>query len=519
MTLDDLVFQSFGSMSDLIRWQAQHRPDRVALVYGETQIDFAAFDRQVDGVAAALQRDGLRPGDVAAICAHNDIAYVATIFGCVRAGVAFTPLAPSATPQHRNAMLHNAGARVLFCDRDSAAGWVQLCDGLPHTIALDGSEAGTPWRDWIVAAEPASIDPQPDWPFNLIYSSGTTGMPKGIVQPWRMRWTHVQRARSNGYGEDAVTLAATPLYSNTTLVSALPALALGGTVVLMRKFDVRDYLELAQRYRATHSMLVPIQYQRLMASPDFDRFDLSAFRAKFSTGAPFHAELKAEVVRRWPGALIELYGMTEGGGRCELHAHLYPSKLHTVGKPIEGHEMRLIDDAGVEVAPGGTGEIVGRSPAMMSGYHGLPEKTREAEWFDAAGTRFIRTGDVGRFDEDGFLILGDRKKDMIISGGFNIYPSDIEAALSRHPDVQECAVVGVPSEQWGETPLAFVVARAGGVAPAAQDLKRWINDRVGKTQRVADVRMIDALPRSPIGKVLKRELQQQVAAAQLADAG
>jgi acyl-CoA synthetase (AMP-forming)/AMP-acid ligase II len=254
-------------------------------------------------------------------------------------------------------------------------------------------------------------------------------------------------------------------------------------------------------------MLVPVQYQRLMAHPDFDRHDLSAFRLKFCTSAPFSAALKADVLKRWPGGLIEFYGMTEGGGTCILETHAWPDKLHTVGRPAEGHDIRLIDDAGTEVAAGEAGEVVGHSPGMMSGYHRQAEKTREAEWFDATGRRFIRTGDIGRFDADGFLTLFDRKKDMIISGGFNIYPSDLEAQLREHEAVADVAVVGVPSLEWGETPVAFVVRRPGSAA-GADELMRWLNERVGKTQRLAALHMIDELPRSAIGKVLKRDLRE-----------
>jgi acyl-CoA synthetase (AMP-forming)/AMP-acid ligase II len=305
-----------------------------------------------------------------------------------------------------------------------------------------------------------------------------------------------------------VTLLATPLYSNTTLTSFFPALALGGAVVLMPKFDVAIYLHLAQLHRATHTMLVPVQYQRLMACPAFDRHDLSAFRNKFCTSAPFAAALKADVLRRWPGGLVEFYGMTEGGGTCILEAHEHPDKLHTVGQPAAGHDIRLIDEAGREVAPGEAGEVVGHSPAMMTGYHRQPDKTREAEWHDAEGRRYIRTGDIGRFDADGFLTLFDRKKDMIISGGFNIYPSDLEAQLREHPAVADVAVVGVPSGQWGETPVAFVVRR-GGDGTEAPALREWLNARVGRTQRLADLRLVDELPRSAIGKVLKRELRDR----------
>ena len=204
--------------------------------------------------------------------------------------------------------------------------------------------------------------------------------------------------------------------------------------------------------------------------------------------------------------------MTEGGGSCALLAHEHPDKLATVGQPMPEHEIRLIDEDGNFVPQGAIGEIVGRSAVMMKGYLNQPQKTAETFWHDAEGNRWVRTGDVGRFDADGFLTLMDRKKDMIISGGFNIYPSDIEAVLTQHADVLEAAVVGMPSEEWGETPVAFVVLRPNASTDAAT-LKTWTNGKVGKTQRLADVALVESLPRSAIGKVLKRELRDQRLAA------
>jgi acyl-CoA synthetase (AMP-forming)/AMP-acid ligase II len=226
---------------------------------------------------------------------------------------------------------------------------------------------------------------------------------------------------------------------------------------------------------------------------------------KFCTSAPFAAALKADVLARWPGGLVEYYGMTEGGGTCILEAHNHPDKLHTVGQPAPGHDIRLIDEDGRELPRGATGEVVGRSGAMMTGYQNQPTRTREAEWYDSEGNRFIRTGDVGRFDEDGFLTLLDRRKDVVISGGFNIYPSDLEAVLRAHAGVVDVAVVGVPSVAWGETPVAFVVPADG--APEQDALKAWANERLGKTQRLSDLRYLQELPRSDIGKVLKRQLR------------
>jgi len=504
----------FGTVSDLLRDHAAEQPDAVALIDEDRQVTYGELDALMDRVAAALQRDGVAAGAAIAICALSSIEYAAVFLGGLRAGVAVSPLAPSSTPEQLVMMLKDCNAAHLFLDAGVAAALAVVePPERAHLIALDGSDAGTPFSTWLAAegAKPAPVEIRPEAPFNIIYSSGTTGAPKGIVQSHAMRWTHVNRGGGSGYGPGAVTMISTPLYSNTTLVSFFPTLSWGAAAVLMKKFDAGRFLALAERHRATHAMLVPVQYRRLMEHPEFDRFDLSSFKMKFSTSAPFPAALKADVLRRWPGGLTEYYGMTEGGGSFVLAAHAHPDKLHTVGVPMPGHDIRLIDEEGREAPQGEIGEIVGRSPAMMNGYHNQPGKTAEAEWFDAEGRRFIRTGDVGRFDEDGFLTLMDRKKDMIISGGFNIYPSDLEAVLTQHPSVLEAAVVGAPSDAWGETPVAFVVARPGHGLDRGEVIG-FVNAKVGKTQRLADLEVVEQLPRSAIGKVLKRELRDQYVA-------
>ncbi len=503
MGIEELLARPFGDFAELIRHHAATRPRHRAIVHRERSIDYGELDALVDRIAASLERSAVGPLQSIAICASSSIEYLAVFLGALRAGVAVAPIPPGLTPESIAAMSIDAGARLLFLDR-AAAGTLGA-RVTPPRVALDDPSA---FGAWLVpfAPRPAPVPIAPDWPFNIIYSSGTTGEPKGIVQPHGMRWLHAQRGPSYGYDSDAVTLVSTPLHSNTTLVALFPTLALGATVVLMDKFDAAGYLGLAQQHRVSHAMLVPVQYRRIMALADFERYDLASFRVKFSTSAPFEAALKADVLARWPGGLIEYYGMTEGGGTCVLAAHLHPDKLHTVGQPAPGHDMRVIDEAGRELPRGEAGEIVGHSAAMMIGYHNRPERTAEAEWFDAAGRRFIRTGDVGRFDEDGFLVLLDRKKDLVISGGFNVYPGDLEAVARTHPAVAEVAVAGVPSARWGETPVAFVVAREGARADS-DALLTWCNARLGKVQRLAAVELVDSLPRSPIGKVLKRVLR------------
>ena len=514
MTAAEMLAEPFGTLPDLIRAHAVERGDQAAIIDELDAIAYSALDRLIDRVAAALQRDRLARGTAVAIVAAPSISYAAVFLGAVRAGGAAAPLAPSATPASIAGMVRDCRATHVFLDGVNAAALAEEDLGQAVRILLPSSrtegETAASWDEWI-APEGARPDPGeigPDDDFNIIYSSGTTGAPKGIVQSHAMRWAYIARNTAAGF-DTAVTMIATPLYSNTTLVSFLPTLGWGGTVVLMGKFDARRYLELAAAHRATHTMLVPVQYRRLMALPEFDTFDLSAFRFKTSTSAPFDAALKAEVVARWPGLLVEYYGMTEGGASCGLDCSSHPDKLHTVGLPLPGHEIRLIGEDGREVAAGEAGEVVGRSPTMMTGYFGRAAATREAEWIAPDGRRFIRHGDIGRFDADGFLVLMDRKKDLVISGGFNIYPSDLEAVLAGHPAVAECTVIGMPSEAWGETPVGLYVARAGANEDSA-DILAWANARLGRTQRISALHRIKELPRSAIGKVLKRDLRERL---------
>jgi len=508
MTSADMLASDFATLPDLISAHAIERGSKAALIDASGAMDYRRLDRLMDRIAAALQRYGVRQGQAVAIIAASSIEYAAVFLGTLRAGCIAAPLAPSSTPESLAAMIADCGAPILFLDGDAEKALAgQEISAARIRLDTDGFDA------WLEREDdtPLPVAIAPEDGFNIIYSSGTTGTPKGIVQSHKMRWAHIHRNAGAGFGE-AVTMIATPLYSNTTLVSFLPTLGWGGTAVLMNKFDARGFLTLAQASRATHAMLVPVQYQRIMALPDFDSFNLSSFRFKTCTSAPFSAALKADVVARWPGLLVEYYGMTEGGGTCLLVANQHPDKLHTVGQPVEGHDIRLIDDDGNEVPQGEMGEVVGRSPAMMTGYHGRSDATAAAEWFDAEGRRYIRHGDVGRFDAEGFLTLLDRKKDLIISGGFNIYPTDLEAVLSQHPAVADCSVIGMPSETWGETPVGFYVPHTGVDASVAEILT-WTNAQLGKTQRLAALHAIDELPRSAIGKVLKRELRDRLTEA------
>lgn len=497
--------------------QAASRPEHIAFQVEDRALDWRTLHERVTQAAHAMAKSGVQPGDRVAIVGSASLAYIDCFFGAIAARACVVPLPATASTAALETMLDDSGAKLLFVDPETGSAIADLAARLSArgTVqAISFGEAGADGRDYVQwraqGAEAPGELPQcrPEDPLNIIYSSGTTGVPKGIVHSHGMRQRQASR-KGFAFSPQSRSLLSTPMYSNTTIMPMLGSLANGGTCILMRKFDAGRFIAMAGTHRATHTMLVPVQYKRILAHADYAAADLSALALSQSTGAPMDAALKREIIERWPGRFLEVYGLTEGGVSCFLEPRLNPDKLHTVGKPGHGTEVFLIDDEGRKLAPGNaeqTGEIVGRSPFMMSGYHQRPDADAEIRWHDDDGTMYHRTGDIGRFDADGFLVLLDRKKDVIISGGNNIYAADLEAVLSRHAGVLEAAVIGVPSAEWGETPLALVVPRPGAALEAGA-LREWVNRQVGKTQRLSAVEIRDELPHSALGKLSKKELR------------
>jgi acyl-CoA synthetase (AMP-forming)/AMP-acid ligase II len=480
------------------------RPGDEALRCGDAGLSWGALREAVLATGGSLVPQVMDGSGRIALLGTASIELVVAYLAIVAAGGCAVPLPVSAHRDALLAMIGNCEPDLVIAHQES----LQLLRGAATApaLAVNPGEGLQPCS--VFGEAPLEYAPlcAPNSDFNIIYSSGTTGLPKGIVHSHAMRYR--QAARSL-FGLDAAStmLLATPLYSNTTLMPLIAALFHGGRVILMPKFDAETYLRIAEAERATHTMLVPVQYQRILDSPGFAERDLSAFRVKQCTGAPMPPAVKRAMVERWPGRFFEIYGLTEGGCTCILDVSAFPDKVHTVGRPAEGNDIRVIDEEGRFLPAGARGEIVGRSATMMSRYFRNDAASEAFTWRDGEGAVFHRTGDIGMFDPDGFLVLTDRKKDMIISGGFNIYASDLEERLLSHPDVAEAAVIAVPSERWGETPLAVVVARDGAIVDPGE-LLEWTNARLGKMQRLSAIELRAALPRSTVGKVLKQELKR-----------
>ena len=506
---------TFVSLTDAIAGHARWSAAKTALVCGEQRLSWGELNREINRVANGLLHAGLRKGDKVGVLMANGIPMIEVMLGVLKAGGVVVPLSPLITGTSLALMLNDSNARFMFAESPFAAGVSAIRRELSQLdrngfIVAGASASG--WRSLALFKSGAS-DQEPsvrsalDDDFNIIYSSGTTGTPKGIVHTHyaRMQFCHTLGIEMR-FDASAIAILTTPLYANGTWMMLLPTLAVGGTVIVMPQFDPATFLRLVARERGTHSFMVPPQFAAILACPELAQTDTDSLRVLVSAGAPLTRALKQQLLARFGGTLMELYGLTEGVGTT-LKAERVAAKLASVGTPVFGADIRILDDAGKQVNHGEPGEIVGYSSALMSGYHGQPDKTAEAMWRDEAGRLYLKTGDIGRLDEDGFLYILDRKKDMIISGGVNVFPSDIEEVLRGHPDVKDVTVIGIPDDKWGETPLALVV-RQEGAAPPEDALKDWANERLAKHQRVSAVEFRDTIPRvPPLGKVPKKDLR------------
>ncbi|WP_417456896.1 class I adenylate-forming enzyme family protein [Kordiimonas sp.] len=493
-------------LPEILSLHGKWKAGKAALICGDEVITWADFEARTNQLANALRAEGLGRGKTIGVVMSNGTAMVEALIAIIKSGACSVPINLSVTDEALGAMLHDADVSAVITTADQKPRIDAYLKSNPALFTLDASEISTFSKDASSALPDTGITG--DDPLNIIYSSGTTGMPKGILHTHagRRDWAY-DLTIALRYHSAAKTLFTIGLYSNISWVGMLCTLLSGGTMVVAPKFDAREALSLIETHSISHFAMVPIQYQRLMEVPDQADFDLSSVEAVMSCGSPLHADLKSELFKRLgPKAVIELFGLTEGV-ITTLDPEEAEGRMASVGKPLVGTDIKIIGDDDKEVAHGQSGEIVGCGRIVMPGYLNRPDATAEATWVDEHGKAWLRTGDIGQLDDEGYLYIVDRKKDMILSGGQNIYPQDIEAVLITHAQVNDVAVIGVASERWGETPVAVVVPEAG-VTLDTEALIDWANGKLGKQQRISGVILCEALPRNANGKILKRELRE-----------
>lgn len=499
-------------LPEIISLHGKWRARQTAVVAQDETLTWSELDARTSRAAGGLTAAGLKRGDRVGVVMSNGAAMLEVLLGAIKAGAVVVPLNPTVTDATLVAMLEDAGVSALFATGEHVArlaAFNRPCAVRAVADLRPPPDGWTSYRLWLEAQrEPSSLPAlTPDDLCNIIYSSGTTGQPKGIVHSHggRMAWAHDLGAALR-YDCAARTLFVTGLYSNISWAGMLPTLMLGGTLVIRSHFDARDTLRTIEKERISHTSMVPVQFQRLIEHKDFAATDRSSMRAMMCCGAPLPVAVKERLFETFENGVIELYGSTEGV-ITTLAPEEARGRMASVGKPLPGEDLLILGDDNKPVAPGQAGEIVALSRFQMVGYWNRPDATAEAHWTDDKGRNWLRSGDIGRLDEDGYLYITDRKKDMIISGGQNVFPSDIEAILRTHPGISDCAVFGIPSERWGETPLALAVVQEAA-ALQAEALRDWLNARVAKYQRVERVELRESLPRNATGKLLRRELRE-----------
>jgi len=508
-------FTDLRVLADLTRQQARRRGDEIAHVFEDRTTTFGQLDERASRIANGLIALGVKPQARIGYIGMNSDRFFEVLYGCFKANAVLVGVNWRLAPPEIVYVLGDAGAEVLFVGAEFAGAIDAIRAQLvtvKHVIAIDGGHAQwpafEPWRDSQSDVDPMlTIDDEDD--VIQLYTSGTTGHPKGVQLTnanYISFFDLAQKAGWASYDAGDANLVAMPNFHVAGVNMGLVTTGQGARGIHMKQVDPAKVLEFITTYRINNMFLVPAVIQFLLQVPGADKTDFSSLQRVFYGASPISEDVLLRAKKLFGCSFAQLYGLTEtvGAGTALDDPSHDPArgKLRSCGKPYPGFEIRVVGADGKPVPQGEVGEIVMKSPTVMKGYWGKPEATEKAivdGWF--------LTGDAGFFDEEGYLYIHDRVKDMIVSGGENIYPAEVENALMGHPALADVAVIGVPDPKWGEAVKACVVLKPG-VQANADDIVAFCKERIASYKCPKTVDFVAALPRNPSGKILRRELRE-----------
>jgi len=500
------------SLRDLLFANPRIDADRIAIVAGQRRISFGDLKRRVAAVAGALRREGVNPGDRVAVLLENKPEFVETYFAVTGIGAVFVPLNWRLHPNEHRVLMQDSEPKVLITD-PSFGSTIQVArDDVPSirriVVVDDACNEAVRFADWSAETSEMPDDSSlgPETGAAILYTSGTTSRPKGVFLSHGNYLADISNVTAEIKPEQGdVNLQLSPLY-HAACVHSLVHLASGATTVLEQRFDPRTALELIERERVTYFFAVPTMLYQIMDHPEFGRFDLSSLKTiSYGAAAITGARLR-EALDAFGPKLIHAYGLTESTSHCSiLRAEEHALAAGSIGRGLAGVEVRVVDSESRPCPPREVGEIIARGANVMMGYWRNPELTAET-----IVDGWLRTGDLGTTDERGFVYVVDRKKDLVISGGVNIYPREVEEVISTHPAVAEVATFGIPDELWGEALMAAIVVRSGA-SVSKEEIIEMCRSRLGGYKVPKRIELVAALPRNPSGKILKTELRKRFA--------
>ncbi|WP_249869693.1 class I adenylate-forming enzyme family protein [Oceanobacillus saliphilus] len=504
---------NYGNVHSGLRVHAKNKPNEIAVVYGNESLTFRELYHRVSVLANALLDMGVEKGDHIAIYMRNRLEMVEILYAISVSGAVAVPINYMVEGRNLSELVNKSDVKYMFVEIEQLQKFEQTMEQFneisPTATIVIGSQSDKPFVQYEELIKSYSnIEPQVEVNSNdlfaILFSSGTTSSPKGsMITHGKQIYRTIRSAVFWDITIKDTMLITVPIYHSTGFILVFRTCILGSKIVITRDFNPEKTLQVIEDQQISQSFFVPTQYSRMLQVSSFDQYNLSSLKLLLSAGAPASKELKIQIVNKFKCDFLEFFGSTEAGTYIMLQPDKVLEKASSIGQQISDMEVRLIDEDGNDVKVGEGGEFAIRGPIMFDGYYKLPEEMEKSFITDG----WFRTGDMGKMDDDGFYYLLDRKKDMIISGGVNVYPKDIEQVINLHDAVLESAVVGTPDHNWGEVPMAYVVLKKGREI-SEQEIIEYCNQNLAKYQQIKKLDFLPSLPRNPSGKILKYELRR-----------